>query len=73
MLVIRPELMEEILIDEESAIENYQFLHINGIIDQRSGKEMNLSEAIKAGVLDYVEGWWLGHYYCLKIKNKKLI
>ncbi len=36
--------------------EGYQFLHITGIINPLTKKEMKLNEAIESGILDYAQG-----------------
>lgn len=45
MIVLKPDVNSE----------DYQFLHINGIINPLTREKMELSEAIESGILDYVE------------------
>lgn len=45
MIVLKPDVNSE----------DYQFLHINGIINPLTKEKMELSEAIESGILDYVE------------------
>lgn len=47
MVVLKPECIKN--------SEDYQFLHINGILNPLTKKEMQLNEAIQSGILNYVE------------------
>ena len=47
MIVLKPECIKN--------SEDYQFLHINGILNPLTKKEMQLNEAIQSGILNYVE------------------